>query len=76
MFDSFQLLALCHYYCSVSPLYRSSHNVLLTHMSLYPHQSMAEQEDILDSNLIKKQTAVYTMQEIGYLLLVGVIATS
>lgn len=58
MFDSFRLLALCHYYYSVSPLHRSSHIVLLKHMTLCLHQSMAEQQDRLGSNLIEKHGIV------------------
>lgn len=73
MYDNFQLLALCHHYYSVSLLYCSSHIVLLKHMSLYPHQRMAEQEDIWDSNLIEKQTAINTVQEMGSFILVGII---
>ena len=55
MYNSFWLLALHHHYHSVSLLYHSSHILRLRHMSLYPHQSMAEQLDTWDSNLIKKK---------------------
>ena len=68
MYNSFWLLALCHRYHSVSPLYHSSHIVLLRHMSLYPHQSMAEQWDTWDSNLIQKKQHLFIHCKRGYFM--------